>query len=236
MTGFGLVLLAAFVGALIQGSIGYGLNLVVVPVVAVLQPEALPGAMIVMSIPMTSGSALLERAHIDWKNVSWITLGRIPGVAIGTWIVVSFSADRLAVAIGAFVVIAAIMGVATPPIRITSLSSTLTGVTAGIMGTTSSIGGPPIAMLYQNEKGPVLRATLGAAFTIGTALSLLSLSVAGKIETFHWALGLGLFPAIAMGLYVSRFTHRWLDGGWLRPCVLAFAVLSGMGVLLRGLL
>ena len=37
---------ADMIGALIQGSIGYGLNLVVVPVAAVVQPSALPAAMI----------------------------------------------------------------------------------------------------------------------------------------------------------------------------------------------
>ena len=56
-------------GAIIQGAIGFGLNLVVVPVVALTAPEALPASMIVMAIPMTLGSAALERSHIHRLGV-----------------------------------------------------------------------------------------------------------------------------------------------------------------------
>jgi uncharacterized protein len=233
--GFAVVFASAFLGALIQGSIGYGLNLVVVPVVAVVAPEALPSAMIIMALPMTAGSALREYRHIDRTSVLWLTLGRLPGVALGTWIVATLASETLTVVIGAIVVVAASMSVVVASIRVTPISSAIAGLVGGIMGTASSIGGPPVAILYQNEPGPVLRSTLGAAFLIGTVASLAALALAGHVLGWHWALGIALMPAIGMGLYASRFLHGWLDAGWLRPCVLGFAALSGAGVLLLGL-
>jgi uncharacterized membrane protein YfcA len=226
----------ALAGAAIQGSIGYGLNLVVVPVTAAVAPAALPAALIIMALPMTAGSALLEYRHIDRSAVLWLSVGRLPGVVLGAWVVTALTAEMLAVVTGGIVVVAAAMSVASPDIRISRTSSSVAGLVAGVMGTASSIGGPPIAILLQHQSGPVLRSTTGAAFLIGILMSLAALIVAGEVEPHHWVLGLGLTPAIALGLYLSRFTHARLDDGWLRPCVLGFAGLSGMGVLLRGLL
>ena len=93
-----------------------------------------------------------------------------------------------------------------------------------------------MALLYQNRSGPVMRSTLGATFLIGTLLSLLALGIAGQVEAFHWQFGGALVPAVLLGLFASRFLHGWLEAGWLRPCVLGFAALAGISVLLRGAL
>ncbi|MBW2501127.1 MAG: sulfite exporter TauE/SafE family protein [Deltaproteobacteria bacterium] len=235
-TAFAVVFAAVLVGAIIQGAIGFGLNLVVVPVVAILEPAALPASMIVMAVPMTLGSALRERGHIDRSGIGWTTLGRLPGVALGAWIVDRLDPDALASVIGALVVIAAGMSVLSPPIRLRPGSACLAGLASGVMGTASSIGGPPIALLYQHQPGPVLRSTLGAIFAIGVAMSLGALLLAGQVARWQALLGVALMPAIGLGLWLSRFLHAWLDRGWLRPCLLIFAVCSGMTVLLRGLL
>lgn len=223
-------------GALVQGSIGFGLNLIVVPIVAVVEPAALPAALIIMALPMTLGSALREHSHIDRSGVLWSTLGRLPGVAIGAWLVASLAPETLSVVIGAFVVAGVVMSIASPPLHVRPGSAATAGFVAGVMGTASSIGGPPVALVYQNEPGPVVRSTLGATFLIGTLMSLGALGASGLVETWHWRLGVALMPGIGIGLYASRFLHDWLDGGWLRPCVLAFSALAGIGVLIRGVI
>jgi uncharacterized membrane protein YfcA len=234
--GFTAVFASVVVGSLIQGAIGFGLNLVVVPTVVILEPAALPASMIIMAIPMTLGTAMRERTHIDRSGIGWTTLGRLPGVAIGAWVVSRLDADTLAVVIGALVALAALMSVLSPPIRIAPTSATVVGFVSGVMGTASSIGGPPVALLYQNEPGPVLRSTLGAIFVIGVVMSLGALTLAGEVALWQVWLGIALMPGIGLGLWASRFLHGWLDAGWLRPCVLVFAAGSGLLVLWRGLL
>ena len=60
-------------------------------------------------------------------------------------------------------------------------------------GTATSIGGPPLAILYQHHHPGVLRPTLAAYFAIGAALSLVGLGVAGQLDS-----GVALLAAAAL--------------------------------------
>ncbi|MBK7948299.1 MAG: sulfite exporter TauE/SafE family protein [Deltaproteobacteria bacterium] len=232
---FALLFATVALGSLVQGTIGFGLNVIAAPIAAIVQPDALPAAMIIMSLPMTAGAALRERDHIDRRGVAWTTLGRLPGVALGSFIVATLDASELATWIGGMVVVAASMSVMASSIPVTALPLALAGAVAGFMGTTSSMGGPPIALLYQREPGPTLRSTLGATFLIGSALSLAALAVTGHVAPWHWGLGAALTPAVGLGLVVSRRLHARVDAGWLRPAVVGFACLAGLAVMLRDL-
>jgi uncharacterized membrane protein YfcA len=53
--------------ATVQGVVGFGGNLLAVPVVALVVPAALPGAMVLPSFPMVVTMAVTERAHVDWR-------------------------------------------------------------------------------------------------------------------------------------------------------------------------
>ena len=152
------------------------------------------------------------------------------------WLVMALGPDQLSLLIGASVVLASVMSLATPRVPINRSTHAAVGLLSGIMGTSSSIGGPPMALLYQRESGPVMRATLGATFLVGTALSLLALIAAGEVDAAQWRFGISMVPAVLLGLFASRFLHAWLERGWLRPCVLAVAALSGLVVVLRALM
>lgn len=234
-TALAVLATAAFLGALVQGSIGFGLNLIVAPVIAVYVPEALPAAAIILALPMTLGSAAREFSHIDRSAILWTTVGRLPGIAVGLWIVLRLDAESLATATGVMVLLAVVMSVSSPRIPITPATQAAAGWLGGVMGTSSSIGGPPLALLYQHSPGPVVRSTLGAAFLVGTGFSFGALLLVGEVRALHWRLGLSLVPAVLLGLFASRAFHDWLDRGWLRPCVLGLCGLAGVAVVVDGL-
>jgi hypothetical protein len=110
-----------------------------------------------------------------------------------------------------------------------------TGVVSGAMGTATSIGGPPLALLYQHHEGPVLRATLAATFALGTALSVVGLALAGAIEGWHVWLAAALMPGTLAGVAASNRLVGRVDGAWLRPAVLAFASIAAALAVARGL-
>ena len=230
-----VVSLGVLVGALAQGSIGFGANLLAVPVLAIVAPAALPGTMILLPLPLQVAMIRREHESIEWGDVGWSTLGRLPGVLVGTWVVSAMALDQLSVLTGAVVLAGVTTSVVATSLPFTPTTKLTAGFASGVMGTATSIGGPPLALLYQRHDGPVLRPTLAACFLIGTALSLPSLMLAGVMEWWQLRLAVALLPGLFAGLALSRVLTRRLDGPWLRPAVLTFAALAAGVAIVRGI-
>jgi len=223
------------VGAFVQGSVGFGLNLVVVPVIAVLVPEAVPGALVLVSLPLTVTMLVREHRHVDRRGVGWIMAGRLPGAVVGATVVVLVAPDVLTAVIGFAILGAVALSVARLHVRVTPVSASAAGLTAGIMGTAAGVDGPPLALLYQHHHGEAIRATLAACFVLGTLMSAAALTIAGELGADQVWFSLAMMPALVLGLVASTWGARHLRGRSLRPFVLAFATIAGVVAVIRGL-
>jgi uncharacterized protein len=232
---FAAVIVVVAVGAAVQGTVGFGANLVVVPVVAVVEPAALPVVPMLLVVPLAVAMVRREPHGVDRRAVGWLMLGRLPGTLIGTWVVARVTVDTISVLCGAGVLVAVVASLLTTTVRVTPATTVTAGLASGALGTAPSIGGPPVALLYQHHEGPVLRATLAAMFALGTVLSLGALAVAGVVDGWHMWLALALSPGTAVGVAGSGWLARRADSGWLRPAVLAFAAATALVAISRGL-
>ena len=224
--------IATVVGAVIQGAIGFGINLVTVPVFALIEPEALPVAAILLGLPISITMLLHEHDALDRAGIGWIIVGRIPGTVLGTIIVAGASIAVRQGLTGVFVVLASVASVWAPPVPVRRETQVAGGLVSGVTGTAAGIGGPPLALLYQRQSGPTIRSTLAASFFFGTLLSLALLAIAGEVEWAQIALGAILAPFVIVGSLGGRRFHDQLDRGWIRPAVLLFAAISGVVVIL----
>lgn len=224
------------IAATIQGSIGFGINLMVVPVLAVLVPGSVPGSMVLLSIPMTLTMLLREHRSIDWVGVRWIALGRLPGTAIGVAVVAVVPSAELAIVVGAAIVMGVVLSVVHPGITVNRRHAFVAGTIAGVTNTTASVDGPPLALLYQRAEPHTLRATLATSFLIGATVSAVALAAAGKLSPEQLELTALLLPAVGAGLLVSRPLRRHVPAHALRPFVLVFAAAAGLVAIGRGIL
>jgi uncharacterized membrane protein YfcA len=222
-------------GAFVQGSLGFGINLIVAPVIALLVPEAVPGGIVLLSLPLTITMVLREHRHIDRRGATWIMVGRVPGAVLGAAIVVIAAPDLLTALIGAAILVAVGLSVVHPHVRVTPATASAAGLTAGVMGTAAAIDGPPLALLYQNHRSEAIRATLATCFVLGTVMSSVALVVAGELRREQVIFTLELLPALGVGLLASVRGARHLEGRNLRPAVLAYAAIAGAAALVRGL-
>jgi uncharacterized membrane protein YfcA len=229
-----VVLAAIAVGAAIQGSIGFGFAFVAVPTLTLLRADALPATLLVLALPLTVLMALRERNAIDFAGFTYATAGRALGTAAGVGLLVVVPRDGLAVLVGAFILVAVGLSVLAPGFELGAPTTMLAGFSSGIMGTAAAIGGPPMALAYQSRPGSELRSTLAASFVVGSLMSLAGLALAGRVEVWHLGLALQLMPGVLAGLLLSRYSLRWLERGWLRPAVLAFATAAGAAAVVRG--
>ncbi|HYI44142.1 MAG TPA: sulfite exporter TauE/SafE family protein [Actinomycetota bacterium] len=230
-----IALISVLVGGLIQGSIGFGMALIVTPVLSFVAPGSVPATILILAFPLTLSMAVREREAIEKRGLLEITLGRLPGTALAVVLIGVLSGERIIFVIGAVVFVAALISWFTPEFELKTRLRVVAGVFSGFMGTIAGIGGPALALAYQRRPGPQLRATLAAAFVIGSIISLTVLGVAGRVQTQHLILALQLIPALLIGLWLSARLARVLDRGWLRPAVLGFALVSGLAAMWKGL-
>ncbi len=226
---------AVVVGAVVQGSVGFGLALVVVPVLALVRPETLPAVVLLITMPMAAFMAFKERRSVDVAGLGWILAGRVIGTLGGVGLLALIPSGFLSVLFGALVLAAVLASISSPEIVLRNRTRLAGGVASGVMGTAGGVGGPPLALVYQNRSGPEIRSTLAVAFVFGTGLSLVALFLSGRAGAEHALLSLQLFPGLILGLLATRWIAPLLDASWLRPAVLLFAAVSGLAAMLLGL-
>ena len=229
------LLVASAVGGVIQGAIGFGFALVAVPTIALVEPDAIPVTVMLMAVPMTIVMALRERAHIDVGGFATIMVGRVVGIAGGVLLLELVPESGLTVLVGVMILLGVALSVGGLDIEPQRWVNVGAGVLSGVMGTTSAIGGPALAVVYQRRPGPELRSTLALSYLAGIVIAVGALAAVGRVEGWHVWLALELVPALLLGLWLSFRLASVLDRGWLRPAVLAFAAVSGVVIVVRGL-
>jgi uncharacterized membrane protein YfcA len=233
-----LILLAvvALAGGAVQGSIGFGQNLVLVPIVALVVPEAVPGALVALGIPLTVIMAMREWHGVDWSGLSWLLVGRVPGTLIGVLVVAVVSGDLLSALAGFAVLAGVALSLLPGHVPVNRETACAAGAAAGVLGTTAAIDGPPLALLYQRHPGHTIRATLACAFFAGAVMSFVALVSAGQVHGWQLLLALALAPALLLGLALSTFVTRLVGERSLRPAVLTVVAIAGAAAVARGLL
>jgi uncharacterized membrane protein YfcA len=229
------VVAAVLVGAVIQRSIGFGINLIVVPVLALAAPQALPTTAILVALPLSLAIIRHEGHAIDRPGLTWILIGSVPGTILGTIVVATVDTTALKVVVAISVLLAVFVSVLAPPLRLTPSTEFAGGFTSSVTGTAAGIGGPPLALLYQHHEGPTMRSTLAVSFLASTALAIASLAIAHHVTLGQIALAIALMPVVVLGSWIGRHTHGVLDRRWLRPAVLLFAAVAAIVVLIDAL-
>jgi uncharacterized protein len=221
------------VGAVCQGSVGFGVGTLSAPFLLLIDPALVPGPLLFTAGILISLLTRREWRHIRFGDLAWSVPGRVVGTAAAVAFLVAVPEQRLALWIGAMVLAAVAISWLGPPLPLLRRTFLGAGTLSGFFGTITAIGGPPIALLYQRERGPVVRGTLSAFFVLGVVISLAGLLVAGKFGVAQLRLALVLIPGALVGYLVSGRVARFLDRGWTRPAILAASFAAGALVVVK---
>ena len=235
----GLVLLlgtAVLVGAVVQGSVGFGIVVVAAPFVIWLAPELMPGSMLVCGFVMPVLQLSTRWRDVDWTSLRAALAGRLLLTPVGVWVVAVSSPRLIALLVGVLVLVVALASAYAPAFEPRPRNLFLAGMLTGISGTSAAVGGPFVAMTLQHDEPARIRATLAAFFTVGSAASLTGLAVAGELtgEQLWW--GAVFVPFLVAGYVVSGPVVRRLDAGRLRTVMLWFCIVAALSIILRAAL
>lgn len=222
------------VGSLVQGTIGFGNALVSAPLLLLIQPSLVPGpftiAGIALNLLMLSG----DRGSAD-PRIRWAAVGLVPGTVVAGVALAIMSDHALAVTASSFVLVAVLLSAGGLTIVPGPGSLLVTGAVSGFMGTVSSVGGPPVALLYQRAGGPRLRATLARFFVVSSSLALVAIVAAGRLDGDQLRAGIAMLPGALAGWLVARRLVGRVDRLTMRPVVLSVSAISAALVLVREL-
>lgn len=215
-------------GAAIQGGVGFGMNLIAAPILAVLDPDLVPGPALVAALLLTILVAHRDRASVDRRGVGFALAGRVPGTVAGALLISSIPEDGVTITVGLAVLLAVALNVTHLGLRPNPPTLLVAGVVSGFASTVSSVGGPPMAVVYANEPGPVIRGTLSTIFVVGAAMSLVALVAVGDFGEQEAIASLVLLIPGGLGFLASRWVAGHVDQGRTRNAVLAVALLGAL--------
>ena len=232
VTAYVVIAVAVVLASCLQASIGFGMGTFAAPVVAIVDPSLIPGMLIMLATLVTLMVTIRERAHVDLRGTGWALAGRVPGTVAGALLVLFLPDRGLALLLAGVVLLGVVVtsfGWSPQPHR---PNLVVAGAASGLLGTATSIGGPPMALVWQGSSGARLRGTMSGFFLIGSVFSLVMLTVTGSVDmTIVWTF-VALLPAPFLGYAMSRYVNRLLDPQRLRWT--AISVSAGGAVVLVG--
>jgi uncharacterized membrane protein YfcA len=234
---------AAFAGAFVQSTTGFGFALLLSPALfAVMDPVEAIMVLILLGLVL-SLLVLFERGrpeHVDWRGLAPMLLASLPGLVVGAVVLTQVSKSALQVAVGVAVIAAAAWQLRRrarrEPPRLARGAGVAAGFTSGVLTTSISVSGPPM-VLWLEARGvhpEEFRATLAASFlalNFAGGVVLLGAEGTGSIEAGTVAALLGLVVA---GYALGALAFRRLDRERFFAIVLALVACTGAASVAAG--
>jgi uncharacterized membrane protein YfcA len=230
-----LAALVVGIGSLLQGSVGFGVNLVATPLLLLVDERFVPAPVIIASTLLNVLVTRREGHGAVDPAIRTAIAGQVVGAVGAGAVIAALPTGSLSLLFAGVVLAGVALSVSGLHLRPTRRTLAGAGVASGFMGTVSGIGAPPIALVYQRSRAPAFRATLARYFLVGGLVALPVLAAAGELGTDELAAGAVLLPGTAVGFALSSRVVGRLDAREVRPVVLTLSAVSAVAVLVREL-
>ena len=230
----GITFLAAFV----NGAIGYGFSSLTVPVALVFYTNRiLNPALVMIEVFVNFYVLFLNRDSIPavWKRVLPILIGLLPGIAVGALILASLHPAWIK--LGTYTIILPLILVQAAgwrrPLRSTGLIGLPFGTALGILYSVTTISGPPLAILFNNQ-GLVkneFRAGLALVRVVESSVTAIMYYNLGLFVTESQNLLSLITPCVVVGIPLGAYVIRQVDAETFRRICMSFdAWVVGFGL------
>ena len=230
----GITLLAAFV----NGALGYGFSSLTVPVALVFYTNRiLNPALVVIEVFINLYVLFINRQSVPavWKRVLPILVGLLPGVAIGSLLLASLHPGWIKVATYALLLPLILVQAAglRRPVRSERLIGLPFGVGLGFLYSVTTISGPPLAILFNNQ-GLVkkeFRAGVGLIRVVESSLTAIMYYHLGLFAAESQGVLWAVIPSVVVGIPLGAYLIRRLDPETFRRICMSFdAWVVGFGL------
>ncbi|HZZ61130.1 MAG TPA: sulfite exporter TauE/SafE family protein [Roseiarcus sp.] len=229
-----ITLLAAFV----NGALGYGFSTLTVPVALIFYSNrVLNPALVIVEVFINIYVLYINRGSIQavWKRVLPILIGLLPGIAVGSFFLASLNPGWIkffTYAVLLPLILLQASGVR-KPIRSERLIGPPFGVGLGVLYSVTTVSGPPLAMLFNNQ-GLVkteFRAGLALIRVAESTLTAISYYYLGLFSAESQGVLMVIVPTILIGIPIGAYFIRRVDAETFRRICMSFdAWVVGFGL------
>lgn len=216
-----------FVGSFVQSSIGFGLAIIAAPLLFFIDPLYVPAPITVCALTLSLANAARHKHSISFQGLKYAIIGRVPGTIAGGLLLLWIDQRALALWLGLSVLFAVGLSLANIALRPSNASMFSAGFLSGFMGTSSSIGGPPMALVLQHQANDFIRANLAAFFVVSCIMSLIMLAAVDRFGMEQLLISLPLMPATLAGYWVAMRTIHLISHQTLRRASLLLCAVAG---------
>tara|TARA_B110000858_G_scaffold193768_1_gene246913 strand:- start:13992 stop:14699 length:708 start_codon:yes stop_codon:yes gene_type:complete len=225
------ILFVISVGSFIQSSIGFGLAVVAAPILFLIDPLYVPAPITIAALILSLANSYRHWRSISFHGLRFAILGRIPGTVFGGLLLLWIDQQALALWIGLSVFVAVALSLSNIVFKANGRSFFCAGFLSGFMGTSTSIGGPPMALVMQHQENDFIRANLAAFFVLSCLMSLVMLSSIGHFRMEHIMISLPFIPATLAGHWLAMRTMHRISQQSLRRVSLGLCGLAGLAAI-----
>lgn len=233
ITEFIAATLAVILGSVVQVASGVGGGFLIVPLLAWIDVSLVPVPLIFASLSLSGLMAVRGRRLVDWQYIPATLIGMIPGTIAGAYVLTVVPTDNLGIVFGGVILIGIAITSSGLHIPLTRATAMIAGALSGVTGASTGIGAPLLALVYQHESGPKIRATLAALYTSASVLMLVILFGFGKFRAPEFQSGLALIPGFLLGYWVANHFTAHIDRAGSRIAVLAVSAAAAVMLIAR---
>lgn len=221
--------------AALQGAVGIGFTVLAAPLLVILAPELVPGPILLLGVLIAGMTATREFRAVDVRELGLAMSGRIAGTIGAGTVIALLPATAFGFIFAVMILGAIALSLLKWHVLPTPRNLVTAGLVSGFMGTITSVGSPPMGLVYQNMPGPKVRATVSAFFLLGAGFSVITLAAVGRFTTAQAAATLWLVPPVLLGFIASRHLVRHVDKSrrGVKMTVLAISGFAALVLLVR---
>jgi len=228
--------LTILLGAVTQGTTGIGFGLIAAPILMLINPIFVPGTILFLAFFVSILVARRERHSIDRKGLTLAVIGRIIGAVTAGLTMAVIPTAMFGFIFGVLVLCAVLLSASGWKFMPSSRNLLTAGIASGYMGTITSIGTPPIALVYQHQKGPIVRSTIAVYLVIGTVVSLVTVTAVGKFTLEQMLLSVLFLPLSLAGFRISSWIIPRVKGKAVRYMILILSSMSALVLIIKSLI
>lgn len=229
-----IALIIIATGVALQSLVGIGYGLVAAPLLFLMNPQFIPSPILILGFFLSLLMVLRDRTQIVLRRVQPAILARMPGAILGAMLLSWVSLPVLQIFFGSALLFAVMVSALKLRLKLTPINLFAGGFCSGILGTATSVGGPPMALIYAHQPKSLARTDLGLFFLVGTPISLVALWLNGELLINHWLLSLKMLPGVWIGFYLSRYFDHLLNANRTKMLMFSFAGISGLVLIMKG--